>query len=100
MCLTSADAQKYYSLNAGTPPVISSLYSDPEFRAAYPMADDIKLQLEPDHAALRPKSPQYQSISTLVQAKLSPVGAWDPQNLVDQLADAVQKAINGEGIIP
>ncbi len=100
MCLTNARAQKFYSIDAGTPPVISSLYSDPDFRAAYPMADDIKLQLEPEHAALRPKSPDYQAISTLLQAKLSPVGSWDPETLVDQLAEQVQKAINGEGLIP
>lgn len=100
MCLTNARAQKFYSIDAGTPPVISSLYSDPDFRAAYPMADDIKLQLEPEHAALRPKSPDYQAISTLLQAKLSPVGSWDPETLVDQLAEQVQKAIDGEGLIP
>ena len=100
MCLTSKEAQKFYSIDAGTPPVISSLYSDPEFRAAYPMAAEIKRQLEPEHAALRPKTPNYQAISTLLQAKLAPVGSWDPEVLVDQLAEQVQKAINGEGLIP
>ncbi|MGC4934603.1 extracellular solute-binding protein [Gordonia sp. DT30] len=100
LCLTSEQAQKFYSINAGTPPVNRALYDDPEFRATYPMGDLIKRQLEADNAALRPKSPDYQAISTLLQAKLSPVGAWDPAVLVDQLADAVNKAINGEGLIP
>ena len=100
MCLTSKEAQKFYSIDAGTPPVISSLYSDPDFRAAYPMADEIKRQLEPEHAALRPKSPDYQAISTLLTAKLAPVGSWDPEVLVDQLAEQVQNAIDGKGLIP
>jgi multiple sugar transport system substrate-binding protein len=100
MCLTSEQAQKFYSINAGTPPVNRALYDDDEFRKTYPMGDLIKKQLEAENAALRPKSPDYQAISTLVQAKLSPVGAWDPEVLVDQLADAVTKAINGEGLIP
>ncbi|MFT4041863.1 MAG: extracellular solute-binding protein [Gordonia sp. (in: high G+C Gram-positive bacteria)] len=100
MCITKESAQKFYSIDAGSPPVIASLYSDPQFRAAYPMADEIKEQLEPEHAALRPKSPYYQAISTLLQAKLSPVGSWDPQALVGQLAEQVRRAIDGEGLIP
>lgn len=100
MCITNERAQKFYSIDAGTPPVIASLYNDPDFRAAYPMADEIKRQLEPEHAALRPKSPDYQAISTLLQAKLSPVGSWDPETQVDVLAKAVQNAIDGKGLIP
>ncbi len=82
--------------------MIESIYDDADFRLAYPMAREIKRQLEPDHAAIRPKSPDYQAISTLLQAKLSPVGgAWDPETLVDELAEAVQKAIDGgEGLVP
>ncbi len=99
-CLTDKASQKVYSVEGGTPPTIESLYDDPEFRAAYPMGDDIRLQLEADHAAPRPASPQYQAISTLVTATLSPVGDWDPETMVDRLADQVQKAIDGEGIIP
>ncbi|WP_439108945.1 extracellular solute-binding protein [Gordonia desulfuricans] len=99
-CITSQTAQKYYAINAGTPPVNRELYDDQEFKATYPMSDLIRQQLEAGHAVSRPKSPDYQAISTLVQAKLSPVGAWDPEVLVDQLADAVRKAINGEGLIP
>lgn len=99
-CITSEASQKAFSFSAGPPPVIESIYDDADFRLAYPMADEIKRQLEPEHAALRPKSPDYQAISTLLQAKLSPVGAWEPEALVDELAEAVQKAIDGEGLVP
>jgi multiple sugar transport system substrate-binding protein len=64
------------------------------------MGDIIGQQLAADRAATRPPSPVYQSISTLVTATLSPVGAWDPESMVDELADQVQKAIDGKGLIP
>lgn len=99
-CLTNRDAQKVYSVQGGTPPTIASIYDDKDFKAAYPMGDDIRAQLETGSAALRPASPVYQAISTLLVAKLSPVGAWDPNTLVDELAKQVQRAINGEGLIP
>lgn len=79
---------------------MAAIYDDPDFQAAYPMGQQIKTQLESENAALRPASPVYQAISTLLVAKLSPVGAWDPETLVDQLADQVDKAIKGEGLIP
>lgn len=99
-CLTSKAAQKVYAIDGGTPPTIGSLYDDADFKAAYPMGDDIRLQLQADRAAPRPASPQYQAISTLVTATLSPVGRWNPEDMVDTLARKVQRAIDGEGIIP
>ncbi|EGD56652.1 extracellular solute-binding protein [Gordonia neofelifaecis] len=99
-CMTGEQAQKVYAISGGTPPTIEAIYDDKDFKLAYPMGDDIRTQLEADHAAIRPASPQYQAISTLVTATLAPVGAWDPAQMVDDLADQVQKAIDGEGIIP
>ncbi len=99
-CLTTPAAQKIYAIDGGNPPVLKALYGDPDFRAAYPMGDIIGQQLAADRAATRPPSPVYQSISTLVTATLSPVGAWDPESMVDELADQVQKAIDGKGLIP
>ncbi|MEE4022510.1 extracellular solute-binding protein [Gordonia sp. PKS22-38] len=99
-CLTSREAQRVYSIEGGTPPTIESIYDDPDFQAAYPMGNDIRAQLEENTAALRPASPVYQAISTLLTAKLSPVGQWDPETLVDELAEQVEAAINGEGLIP
>lgn len=99
-CMTNEESQKLYSISGGTPPTLAAIYDDPDFQAAYPMGQQIKTQLESENAALRPASPVYQAISTLLVAKLSPVGAWDPETLVDQLADQVDKAIKGEGLIP
>lgn len=99
-CMTSEQAQKVYAISGGTPPTIASLYDDKDFKLAYPMGDDIRAQLKAGAAAPRPASPQYQAISTLVTATLAPVGSWDPEAMVDKLADQVQRAIDGEGIIP
>ncbi|HEY9314213.1 extracellular solute-binding protein [Williamsia sp.] len=99
-CLTNEQSQKLYSISGGTPPTIAKIYEDPDFKAAYPMGDAIKAQLETGSAALRPASPDYQAISTLITAKLSPVGSWDPEPMVDILAEQVDKAIQGEGLIP
>jgi multiple sugar transport system substrate-binding protein len=99
-CLTNEQSQKLYSISGGTPPTIGSIYDDPAFEDAYPMGDAIKAQLETGSAALRPASPDYQAISTLITAKLSPVGSWDPEAMVDILAEQVTKAIEGEGLIP
>ncbi|WP_082502035.1 extracellular solute-binding protein [Williamsia sp. Leaf354] len=99
-CLTNSDAQKVYSISGGTPPTISSIYDDPDFKQTYPMGDDIKAQLEANASSNRPASPVYQAISTLLVAKLSPPGGLDPKSGVDVLADQVRKAIDGKGLIP
>ena len=99
-CLTSKDAQRVYALEGALPPTVASLYDEEDFKVAYPMGDDIRMQLEEENVAPRPATPQYQAMSTLVTATLSPVGSWDPEPMVDKLAEQVQKAIDGEGIIP
>lgn len=99
-CLTSKDAQRVYALEGALPPTVAALYDEKDFKIAYPMGDDIRTQLEAEHVAPRPATPQYQAVSTLVTATLSPVGRWDPETMVDKLAEQVQRAIDGEGIIP
>lgn len=99
-CLTSRDAQRVYALEGALPPTVTALYEEKDFKTAYPMGEEIRKQLEEEHVAPRPATPQYQAVSTLLTATLSPVGRWDPETMVDTLADRVQKAIDGEGIIP
>ncbi|MDF0530355.1 extracellular solute-binding protein [Tsukamurella sp. 8F] len=99
-CLTNTAAEKQYALSGGTPPVLPSLYDDPDFVKAYPMAGIIKAQLQDDTAAVRSPTPLYQAMSTLLQAKLSPVGSWDPSALANTLSDAAEKALSQKGLIP
>ncbi|TWS18207.1 extracellular solute-binding protein [Tsukamurella asaccharolytica] len=99
-CLTNEAAERKYAVKGGTPPILAKLYDDPEFRKAYPMASLIRDQLQDATAAVRPITPQYQAMSTLLQAKLAPVGSWDPETLADELTAAAQKAMDGKGLVP
>jgi multiple sugar transport system substrate-binding protein len=97
-CLRSVDNQRYTSIEGGLPAVRASLYDDPEFQAKYPQYAIIKEQLTT--AAVRPATPVYQAVSTRISATLAPITAIDPDRTADELAEQVQKAIDGKGLIP
>jgi multiple sugar transport system substrate-binding protein len=97
-CLRSPDNQRYASVEGGLPAVRASLYDDPAFQARYPQYDIIRRQLT--DAAVRPASPNYQAVSTRISATLAPINEIDPERTADQLAEQVQKAIDGKGLIP
>lgn len=97
-CLRNVENQRNNAVNGGVPPTLSSLYDDPAFQEAYPAWKEVREGL--DTAAVRPVSPAYQSISTLITATLNPVGDIDPPRTVDELAEQVRKAVNSEGLIP
>ena len=52
------------------------------------------------NAAVRPATPVYQSVSTRISATLAPITEIDPESTADELAQQVQKAIDGKGLIP
>ena len=97
-CLRNLENQKYTSINGGLPAVRTSLYSDPEFQAKYPMHSEIRQQLT--DAAMRPATPVYQAVSLRLSAALSPVTEIDPERTADKLTAQVQKAIDGKGLLP
>lgn len=99
-CLTNNESEKIYGLDAGTPPTVPAVYDDPEFVTVYPAAKLIRDQMQENTAAVRPLTPSYQAVSTLLAAKLAPVGGWDPNTLADELIDAAQKAVDGKGLVP
>ncbi|GAA1075402.1 extracellular solute-binding protein [Tsukamurella spumae] len=99
-CLTNNESEKIYGLDAGTPPTVPAVYDDPEFITVYPAAKLIRDQMQENTAAVRPLTPSYQAMSTLLAAKLAPVGGWDPRSLADELIDAAQKAVDGKGLVP
>jgi multiple sugar transport system substrate-binding protein len=75
-CITSAQHQKEYMLNAGNPAAKAVVYSDPEIRAAYPMADVIRASI--DTAAPRVPTPYWSDVSSALQR------AFHSPNSVDQ----------------
>ncbi|MEE2034310.1 ABC transporter substrate-binding protein [Rhodococcus chondri] len=97
-CLRNEENQRNNAVGGGVPPTLESLYGDPQFREAYPAWREVRDSLE--NAAVRPVSPAYQSISTLVTATLNPVDRIDPPRTVDELAEQVRKAVNSEGLVP
>jgi multiple sugar transport system substrate-binding protein len=97
-CLRSVENQRYTSIEGGLPAVRESLYDDPAFQAKYPQYEIIRQQLT--NAAVRPATPVYQAVSTRMSATLAPITDIDPERTADELADQVQKAIDGKGLIP
>ena len=51
-------------------------------------------------AAVRPATPVYQAVSTRISAALAPITDIDPERTADELAEQVQKAIDGKGLSP
>jgi multiple sugar transport system substrate-binding protein len=97
-CLRDVRNEKYISLEGGLPAARTSLYSDPQFQAKYPMYDIIRQQLT--NAAARMATPVYQAVSTRISATLSPITRIDPDRTADELAVQVQKAVDGRGLLP
>ena len=97
-CIRSESNQRFTSIEGGLPAVRTSLYSDPDFQKKYPQYAIIRDQLTT--AAVRPATPNYQAMSTRISATLAPITAIDPEKTADELADQVQKAIDGKGLIP
>jgi multiple sugar transport system substrate-binding protein len=97
-CLRSLQSQKYVSIEGGLPAVRTSLYSDPQFQAKYPMYTVIRGQLT--DAAVRPATPVYQALSLRLSAALSPITQIDPERTADELTAQAQKAIDGKGLLP
>src|SRR5215212_7185229 len=97
-CLRSVENQRYTSVEGGLPAVRTSLYDDPAFQKKYPQYAIIREQLI--SAAVRPATPVYQAVSTRISATLAPITEIDPERTADELTEAVQKAIDGKGLIP
>jgi len=98
LCLRNAENQKLAALKDGVPPTIESVYDDPEMAEAYPMKDDIKQTLK--EASVRPRTPAYQNVSTVISTILSPPGNIDPTATADRLRKELQDALDSKGVLP
>ncbi|PRX44243.1 carbohydrate ABC transporter substrate-binding protein (CUT1 family) [Prauserella shujinwangii] len=113
LCLRSAENQKFSALNDGVPPTIESVYTDPEpldpsrpadpednpsMATEYPMKDTILESLK--NAAVRPLTPAYQNLSTVMSKVLSPPSDIDPQGTAEELRQQLSDALDSKGVIP
>ncbi|WP_116045278.1 ABC transporter substrate-binding protein [Amycolatopsis palatopharyngis] len=113
LCLRSPESQKFSALKDGVPPSIETVYTDPEpldpslpadpeenptMVDQYPMKDTILEALK--DAAVRPLTPAYQNLSTVMAEILSPPSAIDPQATAEELREQLTAALNSQGVIP
>nr|WP_246231863.1 ABC transporter substrate-binding protein [Nakamurella aerolata] len=98
MCLRDETSQLMGALAAGNVPSLQSVYDNPEFQKAYPMYQVILDELEV--ASIRPKSPVYQNISSIVSSTLSPPQSIQPEATANSLRTDIQETLEGKGILP
>jgi multiple sugar transport system substrate-binding protein len=113
LCLRNEESQKYQALLDGEPPSLASIYSDtkpldpakpadatanPTMAQQFPMKDDIRTAL--GDAAVRPLTPAYQNLSTVISKVLSPPAEIDPQATAQELRERLADALESRGIIP
>jgi multiple sugar transport system substrate-binding protein len=98
MCMRNPENQLMAAIDAGTAPVLRSVFDQPTFQENYPMYKEMLVELE--NAIPRPPSPVYQNISTILSTTLSPPAQINPQVAADELRSKIQDAIDGKGILP
>lgn len=98
LCMRDAEHQKFSAINDGVPPTIASLYDDPEVVKAYPMKDEILAELQ--DPAVRPLTPAYQNVSTVLSAALSPPQSIRPEQTAKELRGSIQDALESKGVLP
>jgi multiple sugar transport system substrate-binding protein len=112
LCLRNAENQKFSAINDGVPPTIESVYhndtpldpakpastDNPNMAIKYPMRDSIIDAIK--DAAVRPLTPAYQNMSTVMSKVLSPPAAIDPQATAAQLREQLGNALQSKGVIP
>lgn len=113
LCLRNKENQKFSAVKDGVPPSIESIYTDdtpldpgkpvdatdnPSMATAYPMRDAILAALKT--AAVRPLTPAYQSLSTVISKVLSPPSKIDPQATAQELREKLSDALESKGVIP
>ncbi|MQA10823.1 MAG: extracellular solute-binding protein [Pseudonocardiaceae bacterium] len=112
LCLRNAENQKFSAVSDGVPPTIESVYNDPEpldpskpagddnpdMATAYPMKDTILAALK--EPGVRPATPAYQNVSTVISTVISPSSAINPQSTADRLRSEIADALQSKGVLP
>ena len=82
------------------PPTLASVYTNPtkDFIAQYPFYKLIYQQLQ--NAAVRPKTPAYQSVSIAISHTVSPVNKIQPESTLKSLTSQISDALQSKGLVP
>jgi multiple sugar transport system substrate-binding protein len=91
--VTKPAQQVVMAAKASLPPVLGSVYSDPQVKKAMPFADQLKKAVEQGQA--RPTSPVYPQISQAIYKNVYSAlqGKATPQAAVNKMASQVQAAL-------
>ena len=93
-CLASPENQALSAELGGLPPTSESVYDDPKIQKNYPFADELRESI--DNAGPRPVTPAYSDISLAIQKTYHPPDAVEPDTVVEQLRDRIEKAVDGK----
>ena len=93
-CLASPENQALSAELGGLPPTTESVYDNPKVQEAFPFADLMRESI--DNAAPRPVTPAYSDISLAIQKTYHPPDGVDPDGIVEQLRDRIDKAADGK----
>jgi multiple sugar transport system substrate-binding protein len=95
-CLRDAQNQREAAIKGGLPPTLSSLYDEPQMRAAYPFGDLIRKQVE--SGAVRPQTPAYEDVSLAISTTVSPPSNIQLNGFVANLRAKLQDALESKGL--
>ncbi len=93
-CLAGPENQALSAELGGLPPTSESVYEQEKVQEAFPFADELRASI--DAAAPRPVTPAYSDISLAIQKTFHPPEAVDPDTVVKQLRDRIEKAAEGK----
>jgi multiple sugar transport system substrate-binding protein len=93
-CIANEKHQGDAAELGGLPPTTEAVYDTAQVKKAYPFADLLRQSIEA--AAPRPVTPAYSDISLAIQKTYSPPDGIDPNGIVQQLKDRIEKAVEGK----
>ncbi|MDX6287591.1 MAG: trehalose/maltose transport system substrate-binding protein [Frankiales bacterium] len=96
-CITSAESQKAYMLDAGNPAARGAVYDDPDVIKLFPMAALIRSSI--DAAGPRPITPYYSDVSTSVQREWYPPSSVNPDRTPAKTAALIPKVLKDKVLL-
>jgi multiple sugar transport system substrate-binding protein len=92
-CLSSEANQLVAAEKGGLAPSSEAVYDKPALKKAFPFADLLRESIE--DGGPRPVTPAYADISLAVQKTYHPPADVDPDTVVEELQDRIEKAVEG-----
>ena len=93
-CIAQPENQIVTAELGGLAPTTESLYDDPKVKKAFPFGDLMRQSL--DEGVPRPVNPAYSDISLAIQKTFHPPDGIDPDSVVEELEDKLDKAAEGK----